>query len=640
MSTRGGHKAAGATPRMQSLARTSLRSVAKVHQRRSERFEPRTFDADADTVEAVFATETPVDRYYGTETLQCSEAAIDRSQLIGAPVLDSHNQRSTQSIVGRIESAIIEGRKLVGVIRFSRSPEGQQAKAKVAEGMIRSTSVGYRILKFQEKRTGDGEVELLATRWRPHEVSLTPVPADPNAKIRSREGEMMDDDELEVIEAEAQVSRTRSQSRLDRELASLREHATRVGFSEDDVGEMFEGVRSVDQARSAIFGALSERSFQVPTSPARAFHGAGAANETRALAIDAITVRLGGAPTGEGANPFTGRSVVGIMRGLLEGSGTSTSHLSDGRIAEMMTRSSGGGEGGTRAMHTTSDFPALLMESGNRALLSRFAVQLTPLKSFSTKRNARDYRPQSFIRPGEAPALLPRTEAGEIKSGTLSEEKHGLQLKNFGRIFSMSREAVINDDLGAFADFIGAFAEAGATTEGDRFFDLLSANNFRGASLPDGKNWFHSDHGNLASAASALSVASLSEARTAMQLQKNVNGTGRAGAVPAVILVGPHQQTLAEQIVASLTPSQISEVNPFAGKLRVEVETRYDGNGWWLFADPATRPAFMHGYLDGLDGPQIETQEGWRVPGIEFRCMLDFGCGIYDWRAAHFNPGQ
>lgn len=133
--------------------------------------------------------------------------------------------------------------------------------------------------------------------------------------------------------------------------------------------------------------------------------------------------------------------------------------------------------------------------------------------------------------------------------------------------------------------------------------------------------------------------ARLSEARTAMQLQKNVNGTGRAGAVPAVILVGPRLQTVAEQIVASLTSSKISDVNPFAGKLRVEVETRYEGDGWWLFADPATRPALMHGYLDGLDGPQIDAKEGWNVPGIEFRCQLDFGCGVYDWRAAYFNPG-
>ena len=85
-------------PRMHGPASIAFRSAMKARQQRSTRFEPRTFNVEANTVEGVFAMETPVDRYHGTEILECSDAAIDMARLIGAAVLDSHNQRSTQSL--------------------------------------------------------------------------------------------------------------------------------------------------------------------------------------------------------------------------------------------------------------------------------------------------------------------------------------------------------------------------------------------------------------------------------------------------------------------------------------------------------------------------------------------------------------
>ncbi|MGO4840619.1 peptidase, partial [Rhizobiaceae sp. 2RAB30] len=133
-----------------------------------------------------------------------------------------------------------------------------------------------------------------------------------------------------------------------------------------------------------------------------------------------------------------------------------------------------------RAFHATSDFPALLVDAGQRVLVERFGAELTPLKLLSTMRNARDFRQQSFIRPGEAPKLEKVAENGEIKRGTLKEEKQGLQLEEYGRIFGLTRKALVNDDLGGFANFLLEFARASASTEGDLFYNLISANAFGG----------------------------------------------------------------------------------------------------------------------------------------------------------------
>lgn len=221
----------------------------------------------------------------------------------------------------------------------------------------------------------------------------------------------------------------------------------------------------------------------------------------------------------------------------------------------------------------------------------------------------------------------------------MAEESSAYQVDTYAKIFALSRKALINDDLSAFADFMSAFAVSANATEGDLFYALLSANAFAGKTLGDGTALFHADHGNLAASGAALSIDTLGAARKAMRLQTDVSGQGRAGVVPKYLLVGPALETLAEQLIATINAATVDDVNPFSGKLNLLVEDRYEGNGWWLFADPANEAAFVHAYLDGRNGPQVEMREGWAVLGTEFRCILDFGCGVREYRAAYRNPG-
>jgi hypothetical protein len=69
------------------------------------------------------------------------------------------------------------------------------------------------------------------------------------------------------------------------------------------------------------------------------------------------------------------------------------------------------------------------------------------------------------------------------------------------------------------------------------------------------------------------------------------------------------------------------------------VEPRLTGNAWWLFADPAALPVLEYAHLSSAQGPQISSREGWNVLGMEFRVVLDFGCGAVDHRGTYRNPG-
>ena len=621
----------------------SQRYARKTERTNPAKFSPRSFDAATNTFEAVIATEYPYQRYPDAfEILRCSPQAVSLGDIAGKPVLDSHNRGSTNGLIGCIDAAWFEGNSIVAKIRLSGSPEGRAVAAKVKEGVLCKVSVGYRVKKVTESKRSDGLFNMSVDRWVILEVSLVSVPADPNAKIRSQESIDMDpEDDIETIEdlspADEARSRTQTSQRVRRQIAQIRDQAIGAGIAEVDADEMLDGIRTVNGARAAVFDVLAERSRGLRTEPgrqSRGNHGGGEEHEARSAVVEELAARLGAKPAG-GNRPYAALRTVEIGRQWFETNGVSTRSFDDSRIADMMISPSRYAVRG----HTVSDFPLILGEASNRALLARYADQPPALKALSQKRSARDFRPQSFIRPGEAPRLEKVSEKGEVKHGTLAEEKNGLRIETYAKIFGLSRQAIVNDDLGAFADFIRSFSESASQTEGDLFFELLSANGLSGVVLSDGVNLFHADHGNKAAAGGALSVTTLGAGREAMRLQKNVNGTGGAGVKPAVLLVGPKLETAAEKLVAEISAATVGEVNPFGGKLRVEVENRYSGNGWWLFGDPTSRPALMHGYLDGNEGPQVETREGWEVLGTEFRCVLDFGCGILDWRAAYFNPG-
>ncbi|MER8581733.1 Mu-like prophage major head subunit gpT family protein [Mesorhizobium sp. M1423] len=621
--------------------------------RRESRFRPRSLNEDDLTVDAVIATQTPVRRWYGYEVLRCNSDAIDASRIVGMPVLDSHNSSTVGAILGRVESYRIEGSKLIASLRFADSTRGREVFALVRDGMLSRVSVGYTIEEQKESKGSDGTSVLTATRWMPAEVSLVGVPADHNAKIRGipkmakaarRAAAVPPEDIEDDIDDDAgapPARQTRSNAgqtisrQVERSIERVRQRSIEAGVAEADIDEALEDVDSTEEARTRAFELLARRGNQTRTGPNRGESNNDRIDSVRVAAVDALAVRLGSASLQIQNNELAGRSVAGIFRTMLDASGVSTRNMDDVRVIDEALH-------GTRSgMHSTSDFPALFIDAGQRVLNEVFQSAQSPLKALSRKRNARDFRPVAMIRPGGFPKHQKVLETGEIKYGTFDIENEAFSVLSFAIAISFSRQMMVNDDLGVIADVIQQAGNSAISDEGDLFYKLISENGFGGRKLSDNKNFFHADHGNLAAAGSALDVTSLSAARQAMRLQKGVDGRTNAGAAPSVLLVGPALETTAQQLVATLTAATVDGVNPFSGKLTVEVENLYGtGKGWWLFADAKSRPAFVHGYLEGFqEGPRIRTDEPFGRQGMSFSSEFDFGCGVYDYRAAYFNPG-
>jgi HK97 family phage major capsid protein/HK97 family phage prohead protease len=158
------------------------RHLTNGNAQRSLLVERQAIDETARTATLAFASETPYERWWGIEILDCTSTAMRQGRLrSGANLLCDHDSRD---VVGVIESVEI-GADRVGraVVRFGKSVRAEEVWQDVIGGIRRSVSVGYMIHKAQLVETKDGVETYRVTDWEPFEVSLVSVPADASVGV-------------------------------------------------------------------------------------------------------------------------------------------------------------------------------------------------------------------------------------------------------------------------------------------------------------------------------------------------------------------------------------------------------------------------------------------------------------------------
>jgi len=163
---------------------------------RSYKLDRTTVDKDKRTIELSFSSETPILRYFGNEILLHGAKNVDLSRLrSNGSALLNHNP---DNIIGRVKNPRVESKRGKATLIFDDDDDGNRALSKVESGSLKGVSVGYKVLKFRdvmrdEEYEGIKGPAMVATRWAPYEVSLTPIPADASVGIgrcatRSLEG--------------------------------------------------------------------------------------------------------------------------------------------------------------------------------------------------------------------------------------------------------------------------------------------------------------------------------------------------------------------------------------------------------------------------------------------------------------------
>ena len=569
------------------------------------RLTPSTYDSDARTIEAVISTGSDVDRGAFVERLNLDGLKVDN--IAGVPVLDAHRQDSASRVIGVVDEARREGDSIVAVIRFTEAPDASPTITRILEGTLKGVSIGYRVSEWRDGKTTTGKRLRTAVAWQIFEVSAVPVAADPAASFRSNKME----DEIEktpVVPANDAVAYR----------GKVRAVARAAGLSAEWADQQIDAERDLTAVRAAAFDEIQKRQ-----KPIRVQTPSNDDGQTFVRRADALFARMTGQKPEEHAREFMGDSLKDHAKAAIRATGVSVAGMDDDQLFRA-------------AAHSTSDFPNLLTSTANRVLLQSYEAATSPVKSLlARQRLHRDFRAMTSIRLGGMPSLEKVAENGEIKAVTRGESKETFSLDTYGSQISLTRQALINDDLTAFGDFATTAGRAAAETEAEILVDLLTSN----PTMDDGTALFHADHGNLAGTGGDIDVASLHAARLAMRKQTGQNGKP-INAVPRFLLVAPDRETEAEQVLAALNATTVAEQNPFAGRMTLAVDPRLPETAWYVFADPSSIPVLEYAYLSSAQGPQIASREGFDVLGIEFRVVLDFGAGALDWRGAYLNEGE
>lgn len=598
------------------------------------------------------------------EVLSHDDGAIDLSRA-PLPVIESHDRSRVN--IGIVQGLRIERdgkiKKLRGELVLGKQARARELAADIDAGIVTGLSVGCAITKSKWIE-GQDERRFIATRWSPQEVSIVSTPADlnvgigrstmknKNKNLREEIDEIgADDIERDADETEGeQVRRYHPASREARAIRGERQRVStiidlvsRANLSDSFAQELIRDGVPLIEAREIIQDTMAAE--QRRTQPnIRSQHHAGLCFGTGAESYDSpefLGRSIGEAlftrvnpdhKPSEAAAPFIGRSMVELARECLHQRNVSTRLMAPGRIIE---RALGG-------LHGVSDFALALGDAMNRELLVKFAAADPGILKLGRRVTATDFRPRNPLMIGDFPRLTKVNEHGEYRNTTLTEAAASpWKLDTFGHVFGLSRQAMINDDLGIFLDIPSQLHEAAQLTEVAMVIDLLAANSGAGPTMSDNVALFHSSHKNLAGSGAVLSVTSLGEARKAMRLQTNISGNV-INVSPKYLVVPCALETVAQQLLASISPTEVDSVNPFAGRLELVTEPRLDAlsaQRWYLSADPAIGPGGLQlARLNG-QGPTVDTQHGFRVDGIEFKISMDFAAGFVDHRNIYANPG-
>lgn len=405
--------------------------------------------------------------------------------------------------------------------------------------------------------------------------------------------------------------------------ADILDVGTRASMATDVIQEAIRSGLTLDAFRQRAFDHMTSQQNGNRTDPVRVLRDE---QETRRnLQIEALSYRMG-API-PAAGPSAGareRMNDGLIVLAMDCTQERNYPRNPRQIEELFERAS----------HTTSDFPIILENSLNRTLEQRYALAQPTYRRISRQRNFRDFRPHTTVKMGDFPLLEKIAEDGEIKYGTLSEGKETLSVLSYAKALSVSRQLMINDDLGAINDMLSSYGQTVALFEEITFY--ASALN---GTLADGNAVFHASHANLAGSGTAITVAAVAAGRAAMAKQKSLDGHPLLSNPPALILTGPDKITEAEALVRTITPSTVAEVNVFSGRLTPFDTAQVSGNNWYLFADPSVGSNYRWGYLEGYEAPRVRLDTPFGRQGMAMSVEHDFGAGAVDFRFGYKNTG-
>ena len=303
----------------------------------------------------------------------------------------------------------------------------------------------------------------------------------------------------------------------------------------------------------------------------------------------------------------------------------------------------------------------VLSNNANKALLEGYMTPVAIRNQVCAVTSHSDFKTNSKYRVGSAEFLAELPPNGQLDHMTLDEEAYTNAVKTYGRMLTLTRTMIINDDLGAFTGIASSMGRR-ASQSLERFvFETLLSNLAIFVHDADVPTNGHLPNEVASAAANALSTTSLKTAETLFRRQ--VDKFGNPIMVdPGVILCPSDIRRIADDLIqfsnisvlpSTSTTGKLDEANAFG---QIHVANRWVGgftvadtpwlstsgglangdiNDWFLVANPSRSFALMEiAFLRGRQTPTVESAPtSFDTLGTSWRVYFDYGVAMMDPRA-------
>jgi hypothetical protein len=461
--------------------------------------------------------------------------------------------------------------------------------------------------------------------------SAPPAAAPPASTVRADDGD---------LNARAEDAARAALARVAAEHAEIREAVRMGGLEGSFADELIAQGHRPDTARKAVLAKMADGNR--PMNASRAEVVEEERDKFFRAAHDGLRLRMGVKieKPAAGHEAFRGMSLLRMAEEFLTRHGIRPRAMDSRSIAEaaLAMRSAPGA-------HST-DFPHLMGNVANAVLLAAYQAYPSTWEMWCATTSVNDFKQIKGVRMSEAPDLDLIGENGEYKYGTFDESAETYSIRTYGKLFALTREMLINDDMRAFARVPQAFGTAARRKIGDVVYAKLVAN----PTMSDGKALFHSAHNNLAASGAALGVDPMKAAKKAMRLQKDMTGNV-INVEPAYLLIPAELEFAAgillgsavlPQLATGATYASVNIPNPFLNSMAPVVEPRLDAassTAWYLAGRPGVIDTMEVAFLNGVTEPYLEEKEGFERDGVSYKVRFDFGAGLLDHRGLYKNAG-
>ncbi|MGI4877184.1 MAG: ClpP-like prohead protease/major capsid protein fusion protein [Janthinobacterium lividum] len=572
------------------------------------------------------------DQLVGIYAKQTGIAAADLVTMLNSETWLNAEQALAQNFVTSIAGAVTATAQVnVSAFGFRKVPETPRISAMAMLGRPRpSAARNQQENPMKTKEELAAEAAALAAAEAAKNVVVPPAP--PTAA------------DIATASAAAVAAERGRIAGLNTVVALAKKH----GLPDDLTATMIADGTTVDVAREKVLNALAAAGDaanvghtgpMVITVDERDKWLTGARNSILLRAGVAHLVEKAAAMKGEkvkiDAGEFRGVSMVALATEALQRMGAKNI----GRDPERIVGSAFTAR--NTITQTTGDFTVLLENTMRKTLQAAYTVTPDTWSRFCGIGSVTDFRVANRYLLGSFGSLDALNEAGEFKNKPIPDGAgERIQASTKGNIINLSRQAIINDDLGAFSNLAVALGRAAKLTIETDVYAMLNSN----PTTRDGFALFSSQHNNVAATPAPPTSVAVDAVRIQMASQTDVSGNEVLDIRPSV-WVGPIGIGSVIKITngAQYDPyvsNKFQVPNIALGIFQDIVDTpRLTGTAWYTFADKDMAPAIEVAFLNGEQEPYVDNELGWRVDGTEWKVRLDYGVGAVNYRSAVKNAG-